>query len=68
MFTLNRLQLLHCAYFLLILVSCEEFWRDFYVTQNFMQTWINSFSNPINLSLLPFAAIIGVLYAKEMEL
>ena len=66
MFALNRLQLLACAYFVVVLVSGAEFVRDISITHNFLQTWLNSFTNPVNLAMLPICAIIGWLYTKEL--
>lgn len=68
MFALNRLQLLSVAYFILCLVSLNEFVRDLFVTHNFLESTLNSYTNPINWCMFPFALIIGFLLAKELEI
>lgn len=67
MFALNRLQLLSVAYFILVLVSLEEFVRDMFITHNFLISTLHSYTNPVNWCMFPFALVIGYLLAKELE-
>ena len=67
MLSLTRLQLLFCAYAVLVGVGTYEFISDLLSTGNFLQSWLNSFSNPVNLCLLPVAFLVGYLIAQELD-